>query len=703
MLHNTAIKKNEIVVSNLLGTFLYSLDTHDYRTIDPSLYSSALIGGKGASLVSMSNDDLNVPPFVVIPIEYHSKYIMTHPSDDDVFVNFIYDHSHFEALKSRSLGAFHFLNGAKINADDILLLSVRSGARVSMPGMMQTILNIGINENNIDKIIELYGEEFARDSYRLLVKSFLSFLTLGKADQKFDDYVSLVEANHIDFKEERRQYKTFFETMPFYSLDIESPYHLLFESKDAIIHQISLAIHFVYDSWHSNECIAYREANSLMFENGTAVVIQEMVFGNKNKGSASGVLFTFNTDNGKDEVVGEFMEKTQGEAIVSGTQTPRDIHEMKDDPLFADAYHELVESSLALSEKNQDIMDIEFTIQDGVLYFLQCRSAKRTNIANLHYALSLAEKGIDIQGMDYHDRGFSQSIHSLFHDKVVPKKGKKPAYKGIPASSGIATGVIFNQMIPSFEVDESLGVLFKAERTSTEDIVRIQSSDGIFTTVGGVTSHAALICRAMNKPCITSAVKDYNKRAKENETVYILDGYTGNIWNSQDANIVKEKEIPDVIAKRLEGKTFGIDHDHPLLGCLGNQDSMNPVVYLTPSILSETQKTRETLEEIIEKTGSFNIKVIREVSSNNGECDTFFNDIITTRQEKKDTLIHAIRLLGKSMKVKDRSMLSITIYSSDDCERVSINEDGDIIKAQENDGYTASIIPSYEDVLLSSV
>lgn len=716
MLYNPSFNHSEIITTDASGIHVYDIkkNTKVPSPDNDDRCTPIVIGGKGYSLTTMTKLKMNVPPAVIVPISHHETYFNSHPSDLDIdlcYSCFEFEEQHIDThLLKIAKTALSFFENSKINQHDMLFMSVRSGAQVSMPGMMETILNVGMHEGNIDKIVAVYGEEFARNTFRMLFKSFVIGSSKFISGEEFDDILSSHVEDGMSFAEERQAYEDITKELDLEMVNdrVSNLYTLLFNSENAVLNQLMYAQNIVYLSWISDECKTYREANGLELENGTAVIIQEMVFGNQNKSSASGVLFTHNIDNGANEIMGEYLPETQGEAIVSGVSTPRNLHEMKSDPLLSNAYDELIASSIALADDQKDIMDIEFTIQDGVLYFLQCRSAKRTDIANLKYGLHLVDKGINVNSPEYNHLNVSRSIKAILEDKVVPKEGKQPIMEGKPASAGIAVGQVDRFVRPSLDDSASGSKIFLADTTTTDDIEYIQKSAGVLTKVGGVTSHAALVCRALGKPCLTSVKSNYSMISAVDEDC-ILDANTGNVWLEEDASIVKETQIPVEIASRIEGQPFGIDYDDPILGCVKEtQGNMRPIIYLTYSMMTYDGLTMKLLD-IVRKTSS-RIEMIRDYDDGmelapleQMECYSCLNINLFGRNIKDNAMKNALQALKHKMTQEEVSNFSLAIHDGDDVLLFSYDERGRIMETSQASDLSMDKLRSYEDIVLRNM
>ncbi|MDF3047034.1 MAG: pyruvate phosphate dikinase [Candidatus Midichloriaceae bacterium] len=458
-----------------------------------------LLGGKGANLAELSNLGLPVPPGFTISAEGCLDYYKYNKSINADIISQV-------KLCLSDLGSnIGLIFGDENNP---LLISVRSGASVSMPGMMDTILNIGLNDKTVLGLARLSGNErFAYDCYRRLIEMY-SDVVLDVKRSYFEGILKnhLINA-HVD--DER-------------NLSSESLKQLIEEYKKLLLskersfpqdpyEQLWNSITAVFSSWMNERAITYRKIHSISGQLGTAVNMQSMVFGNFGDDSATGVCFTRNPSTGEDKFYGEFMINAQGEDVVAGIRTPQQItFEGKklnylDSPsleeLMPEVYKELVSVSKRLESHFKDVQDIEFTIQNKKLWLLQTRNAKRSSAAAVKIAVDMVKEGI-ISKQDAILRVSSNDINNLLHPQIDSKStGHKVICKGLPASPGAATGIIcFN---PS-EVIKYKGqkVILVRSETSPEDIGGMHLSQGIITGRGGMTSHAAVVARGMGKPCV---------------------------------------------------------------------------------------------------------------------------------------------------------------------------------------------------------
>ncbi len=499
-----------------------------------------LLGGKGANLAEMTNLKLPVPAGFTITTEVCTYY---------------YDHKkrYPRELKKQvqdSLKKIEKLMGAKFgDPKNPLLVSVRSGARASMPGMMDTVLNLGLNDITVKALAERSGNEwFAFDCYRRFVQMYGDVvLDLKPTDKnQVDPFEEVIE-------EKKRQNGIKNDT----EFSVDDLKELVDEFKKAIkkntghsfptdpMEQLWGAIGAVFRSWMNDRAIVYRKLNNIPKEWGTAVNVQSMVFGNMGETSGTGVAFTRDPATGENKFYGEYLMNAQGEDVVAGTRTPLSITKLeKDSPKM---YKELEKIRKSLEKHYRDMMDIEFTIQDGKLYMLQCRVGKRTGIAALRMAVEMADEKLINQKeaiLRVEPKQFNHLLRPIFDarqkDNAI-KEGRLMA-KGLNAGPGAATGrVYFNSYDAVTAAARGEQVILVRIETSPEDIRGMNASEGILTSKGGMTSHAALVARQMGKVCVAGCstldidyllktLKSTGKDTIIREGDYIsIDGSTGEV------------------------------------------------------------------------------------------------------------------------------------------------------------------------------
>jgi pyruvate, orthophosphate dikinase len=448
-----------------------------------------LLGGKGAGLAEMTALGVPVPAGFTITTGACRAYMQNGKRLPDGLEQEI--EQHLTALEAKTGKQFG-------DPTDPLLVSVRSGAAVSMPGMMDTILNLGLNDEAVEGLAETTGNRrFAFDSYRRLIQMygdvvdgvdaerFEDALTklkeerggVNDADLSADDLVRLVET----FKQIYRDAK---------GDDFPQDAH----------DQLARAVRAVFDSWETPRARVYRHAHGIPDDLGTAVNVVQMVFGNKGETSGTGVAFTRDPSTGEQGVYGEFLTDAQGEDVVAGIRTPEPIARMKQ--RLPDAYDELLETMRRLEEHYRDVQDIEFTVEDGHLYLLQTRSAKRTAAAALRSAVDMVEEGL-ITREEAVVRIDPGQLDQLLHPMIDPKAEYEVAARGLNASPGAASGeVVFDADTAEERGRAGDSVILVRWETTPDDIHGMIQAQGILTAHGGMTSHAAVVARGMGKPCI---------------------------------------------------------------------------------------------------------------------------------------------------------------------------------------------------------
>ena len=460
---------------------------------------SNLLGGKGANLAEMSKLGIQVPPGFTITTEacnYFSKNKKLPDGLKKEIINYV---SNLESLSQKSFG----------NSESPLLLSVRSGGMISMPGMMDSILNIGLNDDNVQNLAKAFNDErFALDSYRRLIQMY-SNVVLGVEVDRFEAVIANKKrmdnvTSDADFNVDQldwiiNAYKNTverFTNSPF----PQDPHE-----------QLVGAIEAVFSSWQNKRAITYRKINNIPDSLGTGATIQTMVFGNLNDKSGTGVAFTRNPSNGSKELYGEYLINAQGEDVVAGIRTPHPIK--NDDSVeqesleskFPNAYKEIKEIASKLESHFKEVQDLEFTIENEKVYLLQTRKAKRTAQASIKIAIDLHNEGITTkeESLIMVD---ANSITNVLHPQFVQSQEKALFTKALNASPGAAVGeIVFDADKAEKEANRGRDVILVRDETSPEDIHGMHSSVGILTTKGGMTSHAAVVARGMGKPCVVGA------------------------------------------------------------------------------------------------------------------------------------------------------------------------------------------------------
>ena len=508
-----------------------------------------LLGGKGANLAEMASIGLPVPPGFTISTAMCTRYYEegeTFP--DSVRAEVAQGIAHIEAITGKTFG----------DANDPLLVSVRSGARVSMPGMMDTVLNLGLNDQTVEGLASASGDErFAWDSYRRFIQMY-SDVVLGLDHGAFEEALEIAkedkgftldtELSAADLKALVAEFKGLVEQQqgkPF-PQDVHD--------------QLWGAIGAVFGSWQSDRAKVYRRLNDIPGSWGTAVNVQAMVFGNMGDTSATGVAFTRDPSTGHNAYYGEFLINAQGEDVVAGIRTPQYLtkaarEEAGAKPLSMEealpaAYTELAAVFDQLERHYRDMQDIEFTVQQGKLWMLQTRSGKRTAKAALKIAVDMAAEGL-ITREEAIARVDPQALDQLLHPTLDPEAARDVLTKGLPASPGAASGaaVFTADAAEKWAADGKAVILVRTE-TSPEDIHGMHAAKGILTARGGMTSHAAVVARGMGRPCVSGAgalsidakakiARVGGREVKEGDLLTI-DGATGEVMAGEVATIQPE-------------------------------------------------------------------------------------------------------------------------------------------------------------------
>lgn len=519
-----------------------------------------LLGGKGANLCEMSQLGIPVPPGLVITTDACKSYTKDQRMPSGLMEEVMVRMDQLNSSTGKTFG----------NPDKPLLVSVRSGAPVSMPGMMDTILNLGLNSETLEGMVRSTGNErFVCDSYRRFVQMY-GDVVLGLAHHDFEHILNDVKKSvgaaqdtdlrAVDLRDIIRQYKDLVRrnTGSDFPEDVQE--------------QLRGSIEAVFRSWLNERAIVYRRLNHISDELGTAVNVQAMVFGNMGDTSGTGVAFTRNPSTGERRFYGEYLMNAQGEDVVAGIRTPFPIARLATD--MPDVYSQLDEVQKRLESHYHDMQDLEFTIQDRKLYMLQTRSGKRTGVAALRMAVEMREEGL-IDHKTALLRVDPESIPSMLapvfdpDEKTRAIKEKRYLTKGLNAGPGAASGVVVfdSWNAQNRKIKGEKTILVRME-TSPEDIAGMEAAEGILTARGGMTSHAAVVARGMNKPCVVGcsalhveersgfmAVATEDGRSiivREGEFISI-DGSTGEVL--MGALQTRPSEIQQVLDGKLSEET----------------------------------------------------------------------------------------------------------------------------------------------------
>jgi len=518
-----------------------------------------LLGGKGAGLAEMTRAGLPVPPGFTITADVCLEYYRDgrrYPSGLREQVR-----AAMRELEQRTGKRF----GTSANP---LLVSVRSGARVSMPGMMDTILNLGLNDETVVALAKLTGNErFAADAYRRFMAMF-GTVVLGIPKDEFDRVVEEAKQKAGVASDPQLDACKWKEVIAQFREIVRVHTHKPFPQD--VDEQLELAIEAVFDSWNSKRAIDYRRFNKISDDWGTAVSVVAMVFGNLGEDSGTGVAFTRDPNTGEKHLFGEYLRNAQGEDVVAGTRTPMTLDELRTQQ--PDVYAQFVTIAAQLELHYRDMQDLEFTVERGKLWMLQTRSAKRSAEAAVKIALDLVREGL-LTKDEALRRVEAGSLDQLFHARIDPTQKYAIAGTGLNASPGAATGqIVFDADIAAERGRAGDAVILVRVETAPDDVHGMIAARGVLTSRGGATSHAAVVARGMGKPCVAGFDKMVvDKRAKtvriadqllhENDWLTI-DGTTGNVIIGQLALIPPPSTLPDWLATFLgwadERKRLGV-------------------------------------------------------------------------------------------------------------------------------------------------
>lgn len=489
----------------------------------------SLLGGKGANLAEMTKIGLPVPPGFTISTEACNDYYVSNKTIKPEIIEQIEDKlAQLESDLDKKLGSI----------ESPLLVSVRSGAVISMPGMMDTILNLGLNDDTVVGLAKATANErFAYDSYRRFIQMF-SDVAMEVPKYKFE--------NVLDKYKEQNGFKFDTELTTDHLKAIVEEFKAIYKSEvkedfpQDPKKQLMLAVEAVFRSWNNPRAIVYRKLNDIPNDLGTAVNVQSMVFGNMGDNSGTGVAFTRDPATGENHLLGEYLINAQGEDVVAGIRTPQKIDTLKD--IMPDIYDQFVKTADKLEKHYRDMQDIEFTIEKGKLFLLQTRNGKRTAKSAINVAVDLVEEGLITKEeaiMRVEPNQLDQLLHPKFEDKSL--KEAKVLAKGLPASPGAASGKIYFSADDVVEASkDGTETILVRQETSPEDIEGMVSAQGILTARGGMTSHAAVVARGMGKCCVAGCgeikVSEVSKTIEVGDIVlkegdYIsLDGSTGTVY-----------------------------------------------------------------------------------------------------------------------------------------------------------------------------
>ena len=500
-----------------------------YSFNEGSKEMKSLLGGKGANLAEMTKINLPVPPGFTITTQACNNYYENNKTIKQEVIDQIEEKlAVLEKDLNKKLGS----------EENPLLVSVRSGAVISMPGMMDTILNLGLNDDTVKALAKATdNERFAYDSYRRFIQMF-SDVAMEVPKYKFE--------NILDRFKEENNFKYDTDLTCEHLKEIVEEYKAIYKKEireefpQDPKKQLMLAVEAVFQSWNNPRAIVYRRLNDIPNDLGTAVNIQSMVFGNMGDTSGTGVAFTRDPATGENKLLGEYLINAQGEDVVAGIRTPEPIDKLKE--VMPEIYDQFIKTVKVLENHYRDMQDVEFTIEKGRLFFLQTRNGKRTAESAINVAVDLVEEGLLTKEeaiMRVEPKQLDQLLHPKFEDKAL--KEATILTKGLPASPGAGSGKIYFTAEEAVEASKSgEKVILVRQETSPEDIEGMICSQGILTARGGMTSHAAVVARGMGKCCVAGCgeikVDEISKEVRKDNIVlregdYIsLDGSTGNVY-----------------------------------------------------------------------------------------------------------------------------------------------------------------------------
>ncbi|MEN9838566.1 MAG: hypothetical protein RL177_45 [Bacteroidota bacterium] len=508
----------------------------------------ALLGGKGANLAEMCAIGLPVPPGFTITTEacaYYNEHNKEWPADMLAQVH--------EGIRKLE----HEMDSIFGDPERPLLVSVRSGAMMSMPGMMDTVLNLGLNDDVVEGLVRITGNErFAYDSYRRFIDMF-GDVVMGVSHEYFEEVIEHLKAERgvtldtdlssDDLKELVERYKAVYRKRTGFMFP-DDPWQ-----------QLKFSVNAVFNSWNSGRAVKYRQINKIFGLLGTAVNVQSMVFGNMGERSATGVCFTRNPSTGENLLYGEFLINAQGEDVVAGIRTPEPIENLAHE--MPDSHAQLLSMAKTLENHYHNMQDIEFTIQEGKMYILQTRNGKRTGQAALKIAVDLVNEGIITPKQAVSELVEPMHLDQLLHPQLDSSEIREEDIlgRGLPASPGAAVGKV---ILSSDEAEKAREngdkVILVRVETSPEDVGGMAAAEGILTSRGGMTSHAAVVARGWGKPCVAGCndiIINYKKRTFTNGKVTVAEGDWISIDGTQGIVLLGKKALTEP-AFSAEYETF---------------------------------------------------------------------------------------------------------------------------------------------------
>jgi pyruvate,orthophosphate dikinase len=567
--------------------FRFSKDTIDWGLNENAPLTKKKLGGKGAGLVMMAQAGMPVPPGFTITTGVCNEYrklnqpdALAHKLDEwvDKLMDEVWDH---DTWLGQQFGYAP-------------LVSVRSGAPISMPGMMDTILNVGITGDTLPEWKKRLGERAALDSYRRLIQM------LGATAYGVD--MALFEAQLTAIKKDAGV-KADTELTEFHLTLLIGAYLKVFkaatgeEFPDTRWEQLRAAVMAVFESWMNPRAIEYRKLNKISEDMGTAVNVQAMVFGNMGDDSGTGVLFSRDPSTGAFEMMGEFLQNAQGEDVVAGIRTPVNLAKMFALPApWPETFSELMTTCSKLEAAYKDMVDVEFTVQQGKLFILQSRTGKRSARAAFKIAIDQVDEGL-IDRKTALGRLTPEQFKTVRRPTIDPAFKTKPNVVGLPACPGVVSGK------PVFSSEDAVNCtepcILVTHETSPDDIAGMAKAQGILTATGGATSHAAVVARAMDKACVVGCTNLNIEELKNQKpilpykpvTKITIDGSTGNVWYNDDVPVIDSSDAPEVRkvmdwcisalnAREVAPVDIGMDRPHRIMAAYwwGSMDVLNAVL-----------------------------------------------------------------------------------------------------------------------------
>lgn len=478
-----------------------------YSFAEGNVSMKDLLGGKGANLAEMTNLGFSIPPgFTISTRGCLDYYLNDQTIPDEILIDLDHYIKKIEKTTKKGFG----------DPNQPLLVSVRSGAAISMPGMMDTVLNLGLNDRVVQGLAKkTKNERFAFDCYRRFIQMY-GEVVLGIYGNRFERHLERLKKKVGIFSDAELSVEYLKQLVTDFKKIVQSEAKTTFPEDPK--EQLIGAIEAVFRSWNNKRAIIYRQANDISHHLGTAVNVQAMVFGNTGDNSGTGVLFTRDPGTGEKVLYGEFLKNAQGEDVVSGVRTPLPIAKLQTE--FPEIYLELLEITEKLEAHYLDIQDVEFTIENGKLYLLQTRTGKRTAKAAIRAAVEMVAEGL-ITKQEALLRIKAKHFEQILHRQIASALPQAIIAKGLPASPGAASGTVVFSADAAEKLAEKEAVILVSLETTPEDINGILAAAGILTTRGGMTSHAAVVARGMGKPCVCGC--EMIKLDLESETLFVGD------------------------------------------------------------------------------------------------------------------------------------------------------------------------------------